>query len=173
MKGAHRYMIILLVVFLRIKCIWGNLIFLGLFLLIHWAWLKLRQATFTIGSLNSQDMIYFMITAGYLNSQDMIRIVKQSRHDFSGKHLCDGFCKASLRICYVSLFECKGASMPKTYGLIFQENIKYFTAQQILWYWESRLIYHFFDYCSFLKKLDMKVSSVRVLKTVKISEINF
>ena len=93
MKGADRYMIILLVVFfLRIKCIWGNLIFLGLFLLIHWTWLKLRQATFTIGSLNSQGMIYFMITAGYLNSQDMIRIVKQSRHDFSGKHLYDGYC---------------------------------------------------------------------------------
>ena len=56
----------------------------------------------------------------------MIRILKQLRHDFSDKHLCDGycvdigyyvmfmfggqnswFCKASLRICYVSLFECK------------------------------------------------------------------
>ena len=28
-------------------------------------------------------------------------------------------CKASLRICYVSLFECKGASMLKKYNLIF------------------------------------------------------
>ena len=45
-----------------------------------------------IGSLNSQGMITFMITAGSLNSQDMIRILKQSRHDFSGKHLCDGYC---------------------------------------------------------------------------------
>ena len=49
----------------------------------------------------------------------MIRILKQSRHNFSGKHICDGgqnswFCKASLRICYVSLFECKGAWMLKT-----------------------------------------------------------
>ena len=40
----------------------------------------------------SQDMISFMITTGSLNSQDMIRIFKQSRHDFSGKHLCDGYC---------------------------------------------------------------------------------
>ena len=71
-------------------------------------------------------MITFMITTGSLNSEDMIRILKQSRRDFSGKHLfmswilygyyvmimCGGqnssFCKASLRICYVSLFECKG-----------------------------------------------------------------
>ena len=74
----------------------------------------------TTGSLNSQDMISFMITTGSLNSQDMIRILKQSRHDFSSKHLCDGYCmdimvwilswffKSFLRICYVSLFECKG-----------------------------------------------------------------
>ena len=39
-----------------------------------------------------QDMIFFMITTGSLNSQDMISIHKQSRHDFSGKHLCDGYC---------------------------------------------------------------------------------
>ena len=74
-----------------------------------WVWSKLSQATVTIGSLNSQDMI---------------RILKQLRHDFSGKHLCGGyfmdvmlfmcggqnswFCKASLIICYVSLFECQG-----------------------------------------------------------------
>ena len=44
------------------------------------------------GSLNSQGMISFMITTGSLNSQDMIRILKQSRHDFSGKHLCDEYC---------------------------------------------------------------------------------
>ena len=59
----------------------------------------------------------------------MVRIIKQWRHDFSGKHLRDGycidimwclcvgqnswFCKASLRICYVSLFECKGLWMLK------------------------------------------------------------
>ena len=29
---------------------------------------------------------------GSLNSQDMIRILKQWRHDFSYKHLCDGYC---------------------------------------------------------------------------------
>ena len=57
MKGADRYLKLLLVVFLGKKFIWGNLIVLGHFLLFHWAWLRLSQATVTIGSLNSQDMI--------------------------------------------------------------------------------------------------------------------
>ena len=59
-------------------------------------------------------MTSFMITTVSLNSQDMIRILEQSRHDLSVKHLCDGYCmdimrcfKASLRICYVSLVKCK------------------------------------------------------------------
>ena len=128
--------------FSRKNFIWGNLIFLGLFLLFDWAWSKLIQVTVTIASLNGQGMISFMITTGSLNSQgiisftittgslnsqDMIRILK---HDFSGKRLCDGyfmdimwclcmevniqqrvewFCeKASLRICCVILFDCKG-----------------------------------------------------------------
>ena len=39
-----------------------------------------------------QDRISFMITTGSLNSQDMIRIFKQSTHDFTSKHLCDGYC---------------------------------------------------------------------------------
>ena len=55
----------------------GNLIFLNHFLLFDWAWSKLHQPIQTIGSLNSQDMI---------------RIRKHSRHDFSGKHLRDGYC---------------------------------------------------------------------------------
>ena len=37
-------------------------------------------------------MISFMLTTGSLNTQDMIRILKQWRDDFSGKHLCDGYC---------------------------------------------------------------------------------
>ena len=66
--------------------------------------------------------------------------LKQSGHDFSGKHLRDGhcmsimwclsvevkiqqrllwFCKASLRICHVILFECKGPWTLKTDSLIF------------------------------------------------------
>ena len=69
-------------------------------------------------------MISFMITTRSLNNQDMTRILKQWRHDFAGKHLRDRCCmdimwclcggqhswfsKVSLRICYVSLFECKG-----------------------------------------------------------------
>ena len=84
----------------------------------------------TIGSLNGQGMISFMITTRSLNSQGMIKIFKQSGHDFSGKRLCDGYfmditwclylevniqqrvewlCeKASLKICCVILFECRG-----------------------------------------------------------------
>ena len=68
------------------------MIFIGLFLLFIWAWSKSNQATVTIGSLNGQDMISFMITTGSLNSHDMISIFKQSRRDFSGKHLCGGYC---------------------------------------------------------------------------------
>ena len=84
-------MIILLVVF-RENIIWVNLIFLGHFLHFDWAWSKLSQVTVNNGSLISQDMISFMIASGSINSQDMIRILKQSRHDFSGKHLCGGCC---------------------------------------------------------------------------------
>ena len=62
MKGANRYMEILLVVF---REIWGNLIFLALrnFLLFDWAWSN-RARPLLMGSLNSQDMISFMITTG-------------------------------------------------------------------------------------------------------------
>ena len=48
---------------------------------------KLSQAT-----VNSQGMISFMITSGSLKSLGMIRILKQWRQDFSGKHLCAGYC---------------------------------------------------------------------------------
>ena len=84
--------VLLVFFFSRKNFILGNLIFLGPFLLFDWAWSKLSQATVTIGSLNSQDMISFMITTASLNNQDMIRILKQSRNDFSSKHFCDGFC---------------------------------------------------------------------------------
>ena len=95
----------------------------GHFLLFDWPWSNWARPLL-IGSLNSQGMISFMITTGSLNNQDMTRILKQWRHDFSGKHLhiiwclCGGqnswFCKASLRICYVSLSECKDSWMLKT-----------------------------------------------------------
>ena len=39
-----------------------------------------------------QIMISFMIATGSLNGQDMISIVKQSGHDFSRKHSCNGYC---------------------------------------------------------------------------------
>ena len=72
---------------------WGNVIFLafGPFFAVDWPW-SIWASLLLIRSLNSQDMISFMITTGSLNSQDMIRILKQWRHDFSGKHLCDGYC---------------------------------------------------------------------------------
>ena len=90
---------------------------------------KLSQVTVN-WILNSQGMVSFMITTGSLNNQDMTMILKQWRHDFSGKHLrnrycmdiiwclCGSqnswFCKASLRICCKSLFECKGLWILKT-----------------------------------------------------------
>ena len=37
-------------------------------------------------------MIPFMLATGSLNNQDIIRILRQWRHDFSVKHLCDGYC---------------------------------------------------------------------------------
>ena len=43
--------------FLRKTLIWGNLIFSGHSLMFDWVWSKLSQATITIGSLESQDMI--------------------------------------------------------------------------------------------------------------------
>ena len=92
MKEANRYMKILLVVFREKHFIWSNLIFLGHSLLFDWVWSKMSQATVTTGSLRSQHMISFMITTRFLNSQDMVRILKLSGHDFSGKHLCNGYC---------------------------------------------------------------------------------
>ena len=92
MKGANRYIKILLVVF-RGKNSFGttwSFSPLGHFLLFDWArsnWAR----PLLIGSLNSQEMISFMIATGSLNSQDIIRILKQRRHDFSGKHLCGGY----------------------------------------------------------------------------------
>ena len=61
MKGANRYMKILLVVFRENSF---GAIFLGHFLLFDWAWSKFSQATVTIRSLDSQDMI----TSGSLNN---------------------------------------------------------------------------------------------------------
>ena len=48
MKGVHEHFISC---FLSKNFIWGKLIFLGHFLQFDWAWLKLSQATVTIGSL--------------------------------------------------------------------------------------------------------------------------
>ena len=65
-------------------CAWKwHILITHFFLLFDWARLKLSQVTVIIGSLNSQEMITFMITAGALNIQDMIRFLKQSRHMIS------------------------------------------------------------------------------------------
>ena len=58
------------------------------FLLFDWDG-QHRASPLLIRFLNSQDMISFIITTGPLNSQDIIRILKQSRHGFSGKHVMD------------------------------------------------------------------------------------
>ena len=79
-KGANRYMVCS---FSRKKFIWGQLIYLDHFLLSDWAWSKLNQTTATIGSLNSQDMISFLITTGVVNGQDMTRIQDMISHDFN------------------------------------------------------------------------------------------
>ena len=98
MKGANRYMKILLAVFREKKIICDNLIFLAMrpFFLFDWPWSNWARPLL-IGSLNSQDMISFMIATGFLNNQDMTTLLKR------WGCLCGGqnswFCKASLRIC--------------------------------------------------------------------------
>ena len=57
----------------------GNLIFL-VFRPFFTVWLGMAKL--------SQTLLIWS-----LNSQDMIRILKQRRHDFLGKHLCDEHCK--------------------------------------------------------------------------------
>ena len=81
------------------------------------------------------------VTIRSLDSQNMIRIPKQSGRDFSvngyvmdfvwkyyvifmcgGQYSTEGrmvLGKASLRICHIILFECKGSWMLKTDSLIF------------------------------------------------------
>ena len=113
----------LLLVGFQEKILLGKLIFLGHFFPVWWGMIEIERGH-----------------CWSLYSQDMIRILKQSRHDFSVKHLCDGyckdimwclcvevkiqqiviwFCKAYLRICYVSLFEFKGPWKLKIDSLIF------------------------------------------------------
>ena len=111
MKGANRYMKILLVLFQEqnsFGTIWSFQP-LAHFLLFDWEWSNWARPLL-IGSLNSQDMISFMITTGSLNSEDMISQVNIYVMDgYYEMFLCGGqnswFCEASLRICYVSLLK--------------------------------------------------------------------
>ena len=131
MKGVNRYMKRLLVAFWGKKLIWGNLIFLAFssFFTVWLGMVKLSQATIN-WILKESGHVFFYDYHWIFINQDMNRILKQWRHDSSGKHLrdqycmdimrclCGGqnswFCEASLIICYVSLFECKGPWMLKT-----------------------------------------------------------
>ena len=83
MKGANRFMKILLVVF-REKNSFGAVftVWLGM--------IKLSQAT--VNWILKQSGHDFFHDYYWILKQDMIRILKQWRHDFSGKHLCDGYC---------------------------------------------------------------------------------
>ena len=116
--SANRYIKISLVDFREKKFVWGNLIFLAL------------RPFFTLW-LRAWSNWARLLLIGSLKSQDMIRILKQWRHEFSGKHfyvmdivwiLYDVYVWRSkfmvlwsfLRICYVSLLECKGPWMLKT-----------------------------------------------------------
>ena len=80
--------------FLRKNLIWSILIILGFFRsTVRLDLVKIEaDHCYCVRYLNGQGMNYFMITTGFLNSQDMMKILKQSRHDFSARHLCDGHC---------------------------------------------------------------------------------
>ena len=109
-KRANRYMKTLL--FFKKKISFGAIWFFlswGRFLLFHWAWLKFSRVTVIIGSLNSQDIITFMINDGSLNSCRCLYVEVKIY----------GYVKFLLRICYVSLFECKVPWMLKTDISIF------------------------------------------------------
>ena len=105
---------------------WGSLIILafGPFFTALLTMTKLSQTT--VNWILKQSGHDFFHDYYWILKQDMIRILKQWRHDFSGKHLCDGycvdimwylcvdvkvqrrviqFCKASLRISYVLCFK--------------------------------------------------------------------
>ena len=83
MKGANRCKEILLVIFWE-KFVWGNLIFLA-FRPLFTSWLgmvKLQQATVN----------WILKQSGHDLFHEYYRFLKQWRHDFSGKPLCDGYC---------------------------------------------------------------------------------
>ena len=81
MKGADRYM----------EKNSFVVIWFRPFFTVRLSMVKLSQATVNC-ILKQLDMISFMITTGFLSSRGMIRILKHSRLDFLGKHLCDGYC---------------------------------------------------------------------------------
>ena len=107
MKGDTRYMKMLLVVF-------GEKNHLGEF--------DLFRPVFSVSlvtiEIESSHFYYWILKHSghdffhdwyWILKQDMIRVLKHSKHDFSGKQLCGNtwFCRACLRICCVSFFNVK------------------------------------------------------------------
>ena len=113
--------------------IWGNVIFLAFrpFFTVWLGMVKLSQASVNwILKQSGRDLFHHYnwilktvrTWLGCLNSEDMICQVNIYVMDIVWilcvMFMCGGqnswFCKASLRICYVSLFECKGPWVLKT-----------------------------------------------------------
>ena len=103
---------------------WNNWIFQAFwpFFTVWLAMIKLGKATITwIVKQSLLDLQTVTTWLGFLNTEDMISQVNIYVMDVAWI-LCDVFvevkilcyCKASLRICYVSLLECKGPLMLKT-----------------------------------------------------------
>ena len=71
---------------------WGNVIFLTFrpLFTVRLAMVKLSQPT--VNQILKQSVHDFFHDYYWILKQEMIRILKQGRHDFSGKHLCDGYC---------------------------------------------------------------------------------
>ena len=91
MKGDNRYMIFF---FLRKNFIWGNFIFFASrpFITVWFGMVDIGPGHCYYWILQQSGHDYFYYYYWSLNSQYMIKILKQSRHNFSGKHSCDGYC---------------------------------------------------------------------------------
>ena len=84
MKGAVRYMKFSLVIFPE-KVSFGAI----------WSFYAIFYCLIGHGRNSARPLLLLGLKHSghdFFNSQDMIRIFKQSRDDFSGKHLCDKYC---------------------------------------------------------------------------------
>ena len=92
MKGANRYMSFFF--FLIKKFIWDNFIFFASrpFFTVWLGMVEIEPGHCYYWILKQSEHYYFHDYYWPLNSKYMIRIFKQSRHNFSGKHSFDGYC---------------------------------------------------------------------------------